>query len=329
MSDVARLAQVSEQTVSRVLKGSPKVRPATRDRVLAAIRELGYRPNAAARALASGRTRTLGVVTHGHTLFGPASALFAIETAAETAGYRTTIASVSSLESDVVVDAVERLRHEGVEGVLVTVPQADARRPLSAIAQEFPLVAIESRPSDQIVSVGVNQRLGAARVTRHLLDLGHRTVHHVSGPPHWLAAQQRIEGWRESLARAGAEVPDVSAGDWSPLSGYEQGVRLARLPDVTAIFAANDQMALGILRAFREAGRAVPADVSVAGFDDTPEAPYFAPPLTTVRQDFNEIGRRGVASVLALIEGKPTEAVLLEPDLVVRDSTARAARLEG
>jgi DNA-binding LacI/PurR family transcriptional regulator len=169
---------------------------------------------------------------------------------------------------------------------------------------------------------GVDHRAGAARATRHLLNLGHRTVWHLSGPSNWIDSSGRRAGWLSVLTAEGREVPEPSAGDWSAQSGYEIGKRLAKEPKMTAIFVANDSMAMGLLRALREAGRRVPEDVSVVGFDDVPEAAYFWPPLSTVRQNFGEVGRQAFQLLLDRIAGAEGDTGhLVEPELVVREST--------
>jgi DNA-binding LacI/PurR family transcriptional regulator len=327
MTDVAKLAGVSHQTVSRVLNGSPQVRPATRERVLVAMRELDYRPNSAARALVTGRSQTLGVVSFDTTLFGPASTLYAIERAAHDAGYFITIVSLEALDRASVLSAVERLRMQGVDGILVIAPLEGAGEALVALPRDLPLVAVEAGPADALPVVAVDQLAGAALATRHLLELGHPTVAHIGGPPEFLEAAQRVDGWRSTLQAAGAVVPPVLLGDWSPRSGYELARRLLADDGVSAIFVANDQMALGVLRALHEAGYDVPRQVSVVGFDDIPEAQYYTPPLTTVRQDFGEIGRRSLRLMVAMIEDEgegPPSPPLVAPELVLRSSTAAA-----
>jgi DNA-binding LacI/PurR family transcriptional regulator len=327
MADVGRLAGVSHQTVSRVINGSRHVSPATRERVLAAMRELGYRPNSIARALVTGRSRTLGVVSFDTTLYGPASTLFGIERAAHHAGYFIIIASLRALDRASVLEAVDRLRVQGVEGILVIVSEQTAADALLAVEIDVPLVAVEAGPERGIPVVAVDQRLGATMATRHLLDLGHETVHHVTGPPGSLEAQQRAEGWRATLRASGASVPRPLIGDWSARTGYHLGCRLARDGNVSAVFVANDQMALGLLRAMHEAGRRIPDELSVVGFDDIPEAPYFTPPLTTVRQDFGEVGSRSlrvlVDTIASRADGSPLPAgSLISPEFVLRASTA-------
>jgi DNA-binding LacI/PurR family transcriptional regulator len=327
MLDVARLAGVSHQTVSRVINDSAHVRPETRRRVLAAMRQLDYRPNPAARALVTGRSQTVGVVSFDTTLYGPASTLFAIEQAAHAAGYFITIVSLHALDRVSVLNAIERLRVQGVDGILVISPQESAAEALVNLPADVPLVAVEAGPAGSVPVVAVDQFGGAASATRLLLDLGHRTVHHVAGPRDWLEARERVEGWRSALAAAGADAPPVLTGDWSPRSGYQLGQRLAEQPGVTAVFVANDQMALGLLRALHERGRRIPEAVSVVGFDDIPEAQYFTPPLTTVRQDFAEIGRRSLALMLEMMEAAgdgPSSPAMVTPELILRSSTAPA-----
>ena len=326
MADVARLAGVSHQTVSRVLNDNPHVKGETRERVLSAIRELDYRPNSAARTLVTRRSQTLGVVSFDTTLYGPASMLYGIEQAARSAGYFVSIASLRSLDGRSVQEAVDRLRDQAVEGVLVIAPQTSAVGALAQVRSAVPVVAVGSGTQARVPGAAVDNEAGARAATQYLLDLGHRTVHHVAGPSSWLDAQARQAGWRAVLAAAGADVPEVVGGDWSARSGYEAGLQLLENPQVTAIFCANDQMALGVLRALNEAGRAIPGDISVVGFDDIPEASYFTPPLTTVRQDFGELGRRGLELLVAQVQQGTgaRERVLVAPELVLRRSTAAA-----
>jgi DNA-binding LacI/PurR family transcriptional regulator len=326
MADVARLAGVSHQTVSRVINDSAHVRPETRRRVLAAMRTLDYRPNPAARALVTGRSRTLGVVSFDTTLYGPASTLFAIEQAAHAAGYFITIVSLLAMDRASVLGAVDRLRVQGVDGILVITPQEGAAEAVATLPAAVPVVAVEAGRPGSVPVVAVDQFAGAVSATQLLLDLGHRTVWHVAGPRDFLEAQQRVEGWKATLKGAGVEAPPILAGDWSPRSGYEVGRRLAEDREVTAVFVANDQMALGVLRALHERGRSIPGDISIVGFDDIPEAQYFTPPLTTVRQDFGEMGRSSLRLLLDLMQsGQPPSRLTIAPELVVRRSTAPPA----
>src|SRR5919107_805927 len=318
MSDVARLAGASHQTGSRVINDSRHVRAETRQRVEIAMRQLDYRPNSVARALVTGRSKTLGVVSFDTTLYGPASTLYGIERAAHDAGYFITIASLERLDRGSVLEAIERLRMQGVDGILVIAPQEGGARALLQAPAGVPLVALEAGPHDVVPLASVDQFAGARLATDHLLELGHRTVWHLAGPAGWPEAADRVRGWRDALEAAGAPLPPALEGDWSARSGHELARQLVDDPNVTAIFVANDQMALGALRALHESGRRIPRDVSVVGFDDIPEAPYFTPPLTTVRQDFDEMGRRGLRLLLdtiALPDGPPAHHEVV-PELI-------------
>ncbi|MGW5662543.1 LacI family DNA-binding transcriptional regulator [Streptomyces sp. NPDC003758] len=332
MADVARIAGVSHQTVSRVLNDHPNVRPATRERVLAAVRELGYRPNAAARTLATRRTRTLGVISFNTTLYGPACMLYGIEQAARQHEYFVTVAAVGTLDRRSVLDAVDRLRAQGVEGIIVIAPQTAAVGALANVPPDVPLVAVGCGTHTALASVAVDNEAGAELATNYLLDLGHRTVHHLVGPRSWLDAQEREAGWRGALEKRGAPVTEPLTGaDWTARTGYELGQRIAADPDVTAVFCANDHMALGLLRALQQAGRRVPEDISVVGFDDMPETEYFGPSLTSVRQDFDELGRRALRALIEIVgdpdAGLPATAgtphIVIPPTLVVRTSATR------
>ncbi|MGY1619164.1 LacI family DNA-binding transcriptional regulator [Geodermatophilus sp. SYSU D00691] len=325
MSDVAARAGVSHQTVSRVINGSPNVAPLTRERVLAAIAELGYRPNSAARALVTGSTRTIGFVVVNISQYGPAQTLVGLEQAARSAGYSLAVTVLDDATAKAMRDAVDRFVAQSVDAVVALGTYDDAFEAFHTVSAPIPLVTVQSGGALEEPAVGVDQVAGARLATRHLLDLGHRTVHHVTGPADSKEARDRIEGWRAELNAAEAAAPRILRGDWTPSSGYAAGKLLAeRLRDgekVTAVFLANDQMALGLLAAFHEEGLEVPRDVSVVGYDDLPEAPYFTPPLTTVRQDFAELGRRGVELVLARLQGEDLHPEPVLPTLLVRSST--------
>jgi DNA-binding LacI/PurR family transcriptional regulator len=331
MADVARRADVSHQTVSRVLNGHENVREATRARVLAAIDELSYRRNSTARALVTRRTRTLGVIAFDTTLYGPASTLFGIEQAARAAGYFVSIVSLKAITEQAVGEALGYLAEQSVDGLIVIAPQRQAATALAGVPADLPVVAVEGGEAPDLPVVCVDQAAGAAAVTAHLLALGHRHIAHVAGPLDWLEAEARLAAWRATLEDAEVPVGEVLPGDWSPRSGYDAGRELATRPDLTAVFVANDQMALGLLRAFREAGIEVPGDVSVAGFDDIPEAAYFSPPLTTVRQDFAEVGRRSIGLLLEQLAGGRAGAprLVAPATLVIRESTARRSPRES
>jgi len=324
MGDVASLAGVSHQTVSRVLNVPETVRPETRDRVLGAIERLGYRRNVAARALVTRRSQTIGVVSLGTRLFGPTSVVFGIEQAARAAGYYVSIASQQTVDAVTLAAALQRLSEHGVEGVVVIAPQRRAQEALARLARDLPAVVVDGHDEGLAPRVYVDHRKGARDVVAHLLAQGVRSVHHLAGPAGWLETQERELGWRRALEEAGRSAPEPLVGDWSCAAGYAAGLRLAADPEVEAVFAANDQMALGLLCALAEGGRTVPGDVLVAGFDDVPEAEFFRPPLTTVRQDFATLGRRSIDLLVAQIEGETVPSSVAVPaELVVRTSSTR------
>lgn len=328
MADVAARAGVSHQTVSRVLNGMPGVRPETHDRVMAAVEELKYRRNLAARQLASARSRTLGVVTWGSGQFGPSNVLLALEAAARRTDYRLATVNVLSMSSEALRSAVDQLLEQVVEALVVIVPHESVLREAHALGLDIPVVVVEGDLSETPLTAGVDNAQGARLATAHLLSLGHETVVHLSGPMGWAESQARRDGWRAELESQGRRVPPLRwGGDWSARSGYLTGQSLARETDVTAVFVANDQMALGLIRALREADRRVPEDVSVVGFDDLPEARYFEPPLTTVHQDFEELGVRVMDILQRVLDGEEQPTVALVPTtLVVRSSTTAPRR---
>ncbi|HET9647790.1 MAG TPA: LacI family DNA-binding transcriptional regulator [Microlunatus sp.] len=326
-TDVARLAGVSQKTVSRVVNNAPHVRPDMRARVLAAIDELGYRPNVAAQALARNRTHIIGMLAVGTTLHGPSRRVFNIEHAARRHGYGLAIASLPDLAAGTIEDAVNDLLSRGAEGLVVEIPSHAIPVDLTGLG-DLPVVTSGDRIAGVARQVVVDiDQFGAARdVTGYLLGLGHDTVWHVAGPRDWDAADTRLQGWRSALRAAGRRVPRVLYGDWSARSGYSQGRKLAERDDVTAIFVANDHMAMGLMRAFVEAGRHIPADVSVVGFDNVPEAEFQIVPLSTVADDAIEIAERALAELVSMIEGAEPKAseIRLRASLALRASSGPA-----
>ncbi|MGY0022398.1 LacI family DNA-binding transcriptional regulator [Streptomyces sp. YJ-C3] len=326
MADVARVAGVSSQTVSRVSNGFPGVNEETRERVLGAMKELGYRPNSAARALKRGDFRTIGVITFTLSTTGNMRTLEAIATSAAQEGYAVTLLPVAVPTQDEVRGAFSRLGELAVDAVIVIMEVHLLDSASLTLPPHVKVVVADSDAGDRYAVVDTDQAGGTRDAVRHLLDLGHRTVWHLAGPSESYAAQRRTDAWRTALEAAGRAVPPLVRGDWSAESGYRAGLRLAEQADCTAVFAANDQMALGLLRALDERGRRVPEDVSVIGFDDIPDSGSFLPPLTTVHQDFAEVGRRCVQSALRQVRESEAErgTTLVPTRLVVRDSTGRA-----
>jgi DNA-binding LacI/PurR family transcriptional regulator len=328
MTDVARLAGVSHQTVSRVLNGHPNVREQTRLRVRAAITELGYRPNTAARALATGRTQVVGVVAQNSTLYGPAATLDAITQAAISRGFSLSVVIIRKFSHHAVTSAVNLHLDQRVAGLVMIAPVEVATEALDDLTTEVPLVTIDGDPQRAARLVSVDQEAGGYLATRHLLDAGHRTVWHVCGPPGWYDSMGRIAGWRRALTEAGAEIPPLLTADWSAASGYRVGQMLGHMTDATAVFTANDHLALGVLRALNERGRRVPDDLSLVGFDDVPEAEFYTPPLTTIRPDFESIATASMDMLLEQINsgGQHTERKIIQPRLIIRDSVGPPPR---
>jgi DNA-binding LacI/PurR family transcriptional regulator len=330
MSDVAARAGVSHQTVSRVLNGHPHVSATTRTRVLAAIAELGYRRNLSARVLATGRSNVVGVVAQNTTLYGPSSMVQAIGEAALGADLSLTVGHVAGYDATTASRRiVERLVQQGAAGLVFIAPVDAAAEAMRVVPPGIPIVTVDGLPEWKVANVSVDQYAGGHLATKALLDAGHQTVWHVAGPEQWHGSRAREHGWRAALAEAGREAPPMTRAGWSAASGYQCGRMLARIPDCTAIFATNDHVALGVMRALAEHGRRVPDDVSIVGFDDVPEAAYFHPALTTVRQEFAEVGRESLRLLLDQLSSgsRSTESVLVEPALVRRDtvSTRRTA----
>ncbi|MFJ1967964.1 LacI family DNA-binding transcriptional regulator [Streptomyces sp. NPDC087903] len=329
--DVAQLAEVSQKTVSRVFNDEPYVSADVRRRVLDAAEQLGYRRNNAARALASGRTRSIGVVTLGTALYGPASLLMGVERAVRDTGYALRVVNTVEGDPGGVSGAVDALLEQGVDGIVISEP-IDEAGDQGERSVAVPVLVLSAPPpfaAPTVLAAGGGVDLMARAATEHLLDLGHATVHHLAGPQRWYAARDRLEGWRAALTAHGRHEPPVVEGDWSAASGYAAGRALAADPGVTAVFSANDDMAIGLMRALTEAGRRVPQDVSVVGFDDIPVAAYVTPPLTTVRQLFDVVAQDGLRRLLHSIENPradplpPTDPTV---DLVVRASTAPPPR---
>jgi DNA-binding LacI/PurR family transcriptional regulator len=322
--DVARLAGVSHQTVSRVLNDHPSIRPETRDRVVAVMTELSYSPNRAARALVTSRSRTIGVLSASSTQYGPASSIAAIEAAAQSRGYWVSTANIDPEDPQSIPDGLSHLMAQSVEGLVVIAPQVRVIRAIAAQGIDVPYVTLQSSDVDPGHTLAVDQIAGARLATRHLIELGHRSIYHLAGPQDWMEAEARMRGFLEEISAWDIATTAPILGDWTADFGYYAGRELLRYRDFTAIFSSNDQMALGLLHAVRDEGLECPRDISIVGFDDIPEAGHFWPPLTTVRQDFAELGRRCVD--LLLDDAPATPVPPLMPELVVRSSTAAAPR---
>lgn len=330
IADVARVAGVSVPTVSRVLTGSVPVSPERRERVLAAIRELGFRPNGAARALVRGQQSMVAVLTSNTTRYGYGMTLQGIEEAARQSGYLVVISVVETPDRATVAAAVDSMLGQPMAGAVVLEYDQAGVAALAAMPPWLPVVAAAPMPdgggTPAVPHAYMDDHAAAAQATRYLLDLGHRTVHHV-GIPSTGGPSARTLGWREALDAAGAPVPAVVAADWAPTSGYDAGLALAEEPDVTAVLCGNDEIAMGVMKALADRGRRVPDDVSVIGFDDHPLAQLWSPSLTTVRQDFAALGRQAFALLTASMQdGPPPRSITSRPELVLRGTSGPPPR---
>ena len=324
--DVARVAGVSHQTVSRVINGHPRVTEDTRGRVQRAIAELGFRPSRTARALASGQAKAVTVLVSDTTLYGYGAALQGIEEAAREAGYAVGVCALASVAPEMLEATVARAGDPTAGALIVIAWDQVGIRALQAVPPGVAVVALaeaSAAPLDiRCPTIRLDDGTAAAHATRALLGLGHRTVHHVAIPSS-SGRSDRIRGWRQALTEAGVAVPEPVHASWTPRSGYEAGRALAADAGVTAVLCGNDDLALGVMRALHEAGRRVPADVSVVGFDDVPQAAYYTPALTTVRQDFAGLGRDGFALLHEVLAPATPRRVppAGKPELIVRESS--------
>jgi LacI family transcriptional regulator len=328
--DVARLAGVSHQTVSRHLAGFEGIRPATRQRVEAAIVELGYRPNLTARSLATARSHRIGALVYEMLEVGPSTVVQGASEAAREAGYLLDIVSLhlgrNHEDAEAIDSAIRLLDQQDLAGIIATVPTDGLRRAVESAPFVVPVV-IDAEPD--VTDAGAPSSVssvGTRLLAEHLIGLGHTRILHVSGPEEWVVARNRRSTFRSVVEERGLTPLPAVEGDWSAATGFRAAQRVTPESGITAILADNDQLALGVLRALSERGIRVPEEVSVVGFDDIPESEYFIPPLTTVHVDFPLLGRYAFARVLAMIEGRdaPDFAEYLSVELVIRGSTAPA-----
>ncbi len=338
LQDVARLAGVSTKTVSRVVNDQGEISESTRQRVQAAIEQLGYRPNITARNLVSGRSDTLAVMASGLEYYGPSHTLVGIEQQSYDLGYSLLLSLLPRPDDTNVNPVLDTFIARRVDGIIWAVPEIGDNR--AWIKSDWlkhlpPIVFLSMGPQPELPVVAVDNRSGAALATQHLLDQGRRRIGLISGPLAWWEARERYAGWQDTLLRAGVPVSPslVVNGDWTAASG-EQGMRklLEQQPDIDAVFACNDQMALGALGVAHQSGRCIPRDLAIVGFDNIPESAYFWPPLTTVYQQLTEVGRIAVQVLHKLIESKRQDgdgiepaATLLAPELVIRASSLGTA----
>ena len=334
ISQVAKEAGVSSQTVSRVINNRPEITSETRQHVQNVIKRLGYQPNAIARSLSQRRSHTLGIVTSSLEYYGPSHILIGVEQGANQQGLSILLNLLHQPESENIGGIVNSLISRQVEGIIWAVPEISNNRSwfrerLSELA--VPVIFLSTQPRDDLNVVEIDNRNGGFLATQHLLERGYRKIGLIAGPLTWWAANERRLGWQDALVAAGVPFGDsqIVEGNWSAESG-EHGLHnlLKKFPDVEAIFACNDQMALGLMRAARSLGKRIPEDLAVVGFDDIPESAFYYPPLTTIRQDLYELGHMAVQAFIRIRDAEQKgetipepQAVWLQPQLIVREST--------
>jgi LacI family transcriptional regulator len=342
IKEVASVARVSTQTVSRVINERPDVSPETRKRVQEVIKELGYQPSALARSLIRQRSYTLGVVIAGLKYIGPSRTLSGITAAAEEAGYALLLKELPYSGEKNIEPIFQALLSRQVDGIIWAVPEIGENRNWIHQYQmdwDIPVVYLTMEPQENISVVSINNYLGGRLAMSHLLEQGYRHIGHISGPLDWWESRQRMAAWKDSLAEAGLEVQDkqCAEGNWSSESGARAvEILLEQYPEMDSIFVANDQMALGALPTLHSKGLRIPEDIGIAGFDNIPESAYFLPPLTTVQQDQYYVAQVAVQEIIKIIElgwqgldHVDPQSIILPPSLVVRQSSLRLNEKEG
>lgn len=335
IKQVAAVAGVSTQTVSRVMNGRPDVSDETRLRVQQVINDLGYQPSALARSLIQQKTYTLGVVIAGLKFVGPSRTLNGITSAAEDAGYTILLKELPYFHANQIVPIIDSLNARHVDGIIWAVPEIGENRNWVqdwALEVKTPVIYLTMEPREGISVVSVNNYLGGRMVMNHLLEQGYRKIGHISGPLDWWESRQRLSAWRDTLKEAGLAANEEYwvEGNWSTTSGLAAISKLFKqYPDMDAVFAGNDQMALSVLVYANQQGYRIPQDVGIAGFDNLPEGEFFVSPLTTVQQDFQHLGKVAVQEMLKAIESNrnhesiESRTIMLTPSLVIRESTKR------
>ena len=321
--DVARLAKVSHQTVSRVINNNTSIRPETKTRVLKAMEALEYRPNQAARALASAKTKMIGILASDTDFTGPASMVHEMERAARSQGYFVVNVGIDPTDITSVKEGIEHLQRLGIEGLAIVTPHEQAVEYVRANVAGIPVVTLDSMYRLDELAVSVDNFAGGASATQHLIDLGHTSILHISGPKNWFESATRAAGYTSTMLNANL-TPMIVDGDWEIETGYRIAGEIDFIAKgITAVFVANDRMALGLIHSLREQGISIPEQLSVIGFDDLEESQYSWPPLTTMRQDFRALGDTAMQLLLRELSGKATKKVdRLVPELVLRKSTA-------
>jgi LacI family transcriptional regulator len=335
IKQVAAASGVSTQTVSRVINKRPDVAPETRDRVMNVINEMGYQPSALARSLIQQRSYTLGVITAGLKFIGPSRTLNGITSAAEEAGYSLILKELPRFTTDNVRPIFNGLISRHVDGIIWAAPEIGTNRDWVEnfdFASNVPIVFLTMEPREGIPIISVDNRLGGEIATKHLLEKGYHQIGHISGPLDWWEARQRFNAWKATVTAAGQTNVDQHwvEGNWSSSSGFEAAEKLFnQYPEMDAIFAANDQMALGAMTVIHQKGIRVPEDFGVVGFDNIAESEYFWPALTTMQHDQHQVGDMAVKEIIRIIETirkKETpeyKTIMLSPEILIRRSSLR------
>ena len=333
IKDVAQAAQVSTQTVSRVMNDFPYVSKKTRQHVKEIVKELGYNPSTLARSLSQQRSYTIGVVMFGLKYIGPARTMNGITEKADELGYMLLMKEVENFESHCIDEVIDSLLARQVDGILWGVSEiGDNHAWIKERMDDIPVpvVFLAMQPREGIASVATDNYQGAILATQHLLDCGRKKIGHIAGPLDWWEADERKRGWRETLGAAEIETTDNhwAQGNWSSASGEKAILRLFEsYPDMDGVFVANDQMALSVLREANRRGINIPHDLSVVGFDNIPESAYFYPSLTTIFQNNNLLGGQAVQDVVNMIQARQenlpeiAQTRFIKPTLVIRESS--------
>jgi len=336
IKEVASVAGVSTQTVSRVINERPDVSPDTRKRVQEVIKDLAYQPSALARSLIRQRSYTLGVVIAGLMYIGPSRTLSGIAAAAEQAGYSLLLKELPRFDGNDIEPIFQALLSRHVDGIIWAVSEVGEnlnwvnKPPLDT---GIPLIFITMEPQKNIPVVSIDNYMGGRLAMSHLLEQGYRNIGHISGPLDWWEARQRMAAWKDVLSETGIEINENhwAEGNWSSSSGSQAAEKLfEQYPEMDSIFIANDQMALGALLIVHAKKLRIPEDIGIAGFDNIAESAYFIPPLTTVQQDQYEVARIAVVEIIKIIElgwqglePNYPQSIILPPTLVVRESSLR------
>jgi DNA-binding LacI/PurR family transcriptional regulator len=325
LNDVAKVLGLSQQTVSRVINNHPRVLPETRERVLQAIDAIGYKPNQAARFLANRRSTLIGLVTDDPGIYGPAHAILSLEQEARLHGYTLMIFGLRNLTIADAKAGAEELIANSAEGLIVDLPIEISKVEFAAAMGNIPFVTLDIDGGDLFPSFRVDHIRGSRLATRHLISLGHTRIAGLLGHKPYRSSKLRKKGWLAELHAAGLEPGPARHTPWTPDGGYDATKELIKTAGkFTAIFAANDLIAMGTLLALHEAGIEVPKEVSVVGFDNMPESRFFHPPLTTATSDFDVMARESLDILFARIRGTPNALLrrAFRPELMIRKSTA-------